>query len=67
MDYVMNWRLCDCLRRGATPDITVYDAAAWSCIIELSAKSVADGSLPVAVPDFTRGQWKTLEPLGVLS
>ena len=65
MDYVMNWRLCDCLRRGATPDITVYDAAAWSCIIELSAKSVAGGSLSVAVPDFTRGLWKTLDPLGI--
>jgi hypothetical protein len=65
MDFVMNWRLMDCLRRGATPDSVVYDAAAWSCIIELSVRSVATGSAPVAVPDFTRGLWKTLKPLGI--
>ncbi|HAZ65874.1 MAG TPA: glycosyl hydrolase, partial [Opitutae bacterium] len=27
MDYVMNWRLLDCVRQGITPDMTVYDAA----------------------------------------
>lgn len=65
MDFVMNWRLMDCLRRGATPDSVVYDAAAWSCIIETSVRSVANGSAPVNIPDFTRGLWKTLKPLPI--
>jgi hypothetical protein len=34
----------------------VYDAAEWSCIIELSEWSVNNYSAPVAIPDFTRGQ-----------
>jgi hypothetical protein len=65
MDFVMNWRLLDCLRRGATPDSVVYDAAAWSSIIEASVQSVARGSAPVALPDFTRGLWKTMKPLAI--
>jgi hypothetical protein len=65
MDFVMNWRLLDCLRRGVTPDSVVYDAAAWSCIVELSARSVAGGSVPVAFPDFTRGLWREMKPIGV--
>jgi hypothetical protein len=65
MDYVMNWRLMDCLRTGQTPDSVVYDAAAWSSIIELSVRSVAGDSVPVVIPDFTRGLWKTMKPLGI--
>jgi hypothetical protein len=67
MDFVMSWRLLDCLRRGATPDSVVYDAAAWSCIIQLSVESVAGGSTPVPIPDFTRGLWKSMRPLPVAS
>lgn len=65
MDFVMSWRLLDCLRQGITPDSVVYDAAAWSCIIETSVRSVATGSMPVGIPDFTRGLWKNMEPLGI--
>ena len=65
MDFVMNWRLLDCLHQGITPDSGVYDAAAWSCIIETSVRSVATGSMPVVIPDFTRGLWKTMKPLGI--
>ncbi|OAM88129.1 Gfo/Idh/MocA family oxidoreductase [Termitidicoccus mucosus] len=62
MDYLMNHRLLDCVRRGATPDLTVYDAAAWSSILELSVRSVGQDGAPVTIPDFTRGAWKTLRP-----
>ncbi len=62
MDFVMSWRLLDCLRQGLTPDSVVYDAAAWSSIMEISARSVATSSQPVNIPDFTRGLWKTLKP-----
>lgn len=65
MDFVMNWRHLDCVRRGLTPDSVVYDAAAWSSIIGLSVRSVAAGSMPVAIPDFTRGLWRAMQPLGV--
>jgi hypothetical protein len=65
MDLVMNWRHLDCVRRGATPDSVVYDAAAWSSLIELSVRSAGAGSTPVPIPDFTRGLWRTLQPLGI--
>jgi hypothetical protein len=67
MDFVMNWRHLDCIRQGITPDSVVYDAAAWSSIIELSARSVATGSMPVAIPDFTRGLWQEMTPLGIVT
>ncbi|MGA2621863.1 MAG: Gfo/Idh/MocA family oxidoreductase [Thermoguttaceae bacterium] len=63
MDYLLNWRLIQCLRAGRPLDMTVYDAAAWSSVFPLSVASVAKGSVPVSVPDFTRGQWKTPRPL----
>jgi hypothetical protein len=66
MDYMMNWRLIQCLREGQPLDLTVYDAAAWSSIVPLSIASVAKGSAPVAIPDFTRGAWKT-QPFGALA
>ena len=58
MDYVMNWRLVDCVRRGVAPDMNVYDAAAWSAPGPLSEMSVAAGGAPVKFPDFMRGRWK---------
>jgi hypothetical protein len=62
MDYLMNWRLIQCLREGLPLDLTVYDAAAWSSILPLSIASVASGSAPIVVPDFTRGAWKDQMP-----
>ena len=58
MDYVMSWRLVECLREGLPPDMDVYDAAAWSAPAALSEQSVAGGNVPVEFPDFTRGRWK---------
>lgn len=58
MDYVMNWRLMDCIKRGLAPDIDVYDAAAWSAPTPLSEKSVAENGSSQKFPDFTRGHWK---------
>ena len=58
MDFVMAWRLVQCLRDGLAPDIDVYDSAAWSAPLPLSEISVAKGSAPVKFPDFTRGNWK---------
>jgi hypothetical protein len=57
MDYVMNYRLMDCLKRGLPPDIDVYDAAAWSAPTPLSEASVIARGAPQDFPDFTRGGW----------
>lgn len=54
-----DWRLVDCLRSGLPMDMDVYEAAASSSIIPLSAWSVANRSTSVTVPDFTSGAWKT--------
>ncbi len=63
MDFIMDWRLIDCLRNGLPMDMDVYDAAAWSCITPLSEWSIANGSRPIDIPDFTRGAWKTNKPV----
>ena len=57
MDFVMAYRLVQCLREGLAPDYDVYDAAAWSAPFPLSEMSVAKGSAPMKFPDFTRGAW----------
>ena len=62
MDFIMDWRLIDCLRNGLPLDQDVYDAAAWSSIFHLSQQSVKARSKTVDVPDFTRGAWKTNKP-----
>ncbi|HTF62917.1 MAG TPA: hypothetical protein VK638_09425, partial [Edaphobacter sp.] len=51
------YRLVQCLRDGLSPDMDVYDAAAWSAPGPLSRLSVASGSAPAKFPDFTRGRW----------
>lgn len=58
MDFLMAYRLAECLHHGLPPDIDVYDAAAWSAPMGLSVASVAHGSAPMAFPDFTAGHWK---------
>ncbi len=63
MDFLMTWRLIDCLRNGLPMDIDVYDAATWSVIIPLSQWSEANNSRPIEIPDFTRGAWKINKPL----
>ena len=65
-DWLEIHRLIRALQTGTPPDMDVYDAAAWSCITELSERSVADRSSPMDFPDFTRGRWKTTEPIGII-
>ena len=65
MDFMMDWRLIDCLRNGIPLDQDVYDAALWSVIAPLSEWSVANKSNSIEVPDFTNGAWKTNTPVDV--
>jgi hypothetical protein len=61
MDFIMDYRLIYCLHNGLPLDQDVYDAAEWSSISELSEKSVEYESMPVKVPDFTRGAYKKVD------
>jgi len=62
MDFIMDWRLIDCLRNGLPIDQPVYEGASWSAIIPLSCQSVAKNSKMVGIPDFTQGAWRTNAP-----
>ncbi|MDB5285868.1 MAG: gfo/Idh/MocA family oxidoreductase [Mucilaginibacter sp.] len=66
MDFLMDWRVIDCLRNGLPLDQDVYDAALWSSISPLSEQSVANRSSAVTIPDFTNGSWKTNKPFDIL-
>ncbi|MCQ2162085.1 MAG: Gfo/Idh/MocA family oxidoreductase [Bacteroidales bacterium] len=61
MDFIMDYRLVYCLHNGLPLDQDVYDAAEWSCVQELSRISLENGSKPVKVPDFTRGDWNVVK------
>jgi hypothetical protein len=54
------------LQQGLPTDFDVYDAAAWSTMVELTAKSAGSKSKAVDVPDFTRLKWKNRPPLGIV-
>jgi hypothetical protein len=58
MDFIMLYRLLECVRGGLAPDSDVYDCASWSAVAPLSVASVSGGSAPVEFPDFTRGKWR---------
>lgn len=63
MDFIMQWRLIDCLRNGLPLDQDVYDAASWSVVTPLSEWSVAHQSNGIEFPDFTNNNWKTNKPV----
>ena len=65
MDFIMEWRLIDCLRNGLPLDQDVYDAALWSSVAPLSEYSVRNKSQSIDVPDFTRGHWKDNKPVDI--
>jgi hypothetical protein len=65
MDFLMDWRLIDCLRNGLALDQDVYDAASWSVISPLTEWSVANRSASIDIPDFTNGSWETNKPVDI--
>jgi hypothetical protein len=65
MDFMMDWRLIDCLRNGLPLDQDVYDAALWSAVSPLSEWSVSHRSNSIDVPDFTGGSWKNNKPVEI--
>ncbi len=67
MDFIMDLRWAWCLQNGEPLDMDVYDLAATSCLCELTETSARNGSKPVSIPDFTRGNWKNVKPWGVVN
>ncbi len=57
MDFLCLRAFIESLQKGVAFPIDVYDAAAWMAITCLSEQSIAMGSMPVAIPDFTGGRW----------
>ena len=60
-DFLTDYRLIYCLRNGLPLDMDVYDMAEWCCLTELGSISIKNGSMPVEVPDFTRGAWNQVK------
>ena len=48
---------CNSVRNRTNTPIDVYDCAAWMCLTCLSEQSIACGSMPIPIPDFTNGKW----------
>ena len=61
-DLINVWHIIDCLRTGLPLDQDVYDAAAFSSVVELSEWSVLNDSNSIKIPDFTAGAWKINQP-----
>lgn len=66
MDYLMLFRIIECLQQGQALDQNIYEGCLWSAVGPLSEKSVAEDGNPQVFPDFTRGNWKTTKPLGII-
>ena len=61
-DYLELYHFIKAVRNKTQPPIDVYDSVIMSVIGPLSEKSIAQGSVPVKCPDFTRDKWKTKKP-----
>ena len=57
MDYLALRGFVESVQKNETPPIDTYDTASWMAITALSEESVAMGSMPVPIPDFTGGRW----------
>lgn len=62
VDFLVLSAFAESVRENCPPPIDVYDAAAWMSITYLSEQSIAMGSHPVPIPDFTRGNWIEARP-----
>lgn len=63
----MDWLVCrafvESVKNGTDTPIDAYDTATWLSIGVLSEQSIMQGGMPMEVPDFTHGLWKTDRPV----
>ena len=62
MDWLVMRAFLNAVRRGIQTPIDAYDSATLMAVGILSEESIATGSAPVAVPDFTDGRWVKRDP-----
>jgi len=62
VDLIQLGYFAEAVRDKKQTPVDVYESALMSCVVALSGDSIAQGSNPVVVPDFTRGKWKTRKP-----
>ena len=63
MDFFIIRAFVEAIKGDQRPVIDVYDAVSMSCIVPLSEQSIKNNSASVKIPDFTRGKWKTNQPI----
>ncbi len=63
MDFFILRAFVESIKQDVPPPIDVYDAVSMSVICPSSEKSIANNSTSVEIPDFTRGKWKTNQPI----
>ena len=63
MDFFVDNAFIECLKRKDAFPLDAYDLATWYAITPLSEKSIKEGGTLQKVPDFTRGKWKTRNPV----
>ena len=57
MDWLVFCDFVESVKNRTQTPIDVYDMVSWMCISALAEQSIAMGGMPVAIPDFTCGQW----------
>lgn len=57
MDWLELNAFFQAVREGRSAPVDVYDAASWMSISILTEQSIAMGSMPMPIPDFTNGAW----------
>ena len=67
MDFMMRYRIVECLQQGQPLDQNIYEGCFWSAVSPLSEASVKEEGAPQKFPDFTRGLWKKTQPLAIIS
>lgn len=61
MDYLVLRAFFESVKNNIPAPIDVYDTATWRAVTCLSEESIALGSMPMSVPDFTCGKWISRE------
>lgn len=57
MDWLVFDDFVNCVINKTEVPIDVYDMVSWMSISVLAEESIALGGMPVAIPDFTNGEW----------
>ena len=66
MDWFCINAFINTLKYKTPVPIDIYDGVTWMAISALSEKSIALGSQPVDIPDFTDGKWLTRKAQDVI-